>query len=93
MRVKVFDTWSGESTWSEHHDDDEFVSGDWACDCLRGQLFNPRRDGGCSEGWDCRGHERWVIVDVDGEMVAWTLHDLNAGYSDELLFSNGVDLD
>lgn len=98
MNIKVLDTYSGEKVWSSEIDADDICFGGWSCDCMRATLFNPRRTCGCADGGDCRGYERWIVIDRfcvnetdDSELP--TMHECNYNYPEELLVVNGVELD
>tara|TARA_R110002153_G_scaffold116863_7_gene260770 strand:+ start:2704 stop:2994 length:291 start_codon:yes stop_codon:yes gene_type:complete len=96
MRARLLDTWSGEKVWSSDIPVDDWLEGEFACDCMRLSMFQPRRNFSCWTGDDCIGNERFIVVDVSiegDEEDAPTLHECNEGYPEELLFSNGVELD
>lgn len=96
MLARVLDTYSGEKVWSSDIPLEDWLEGEFACDCLRAALFNPRLSRSCWAGDDCRGNDRFVVIDcVMGEGEDWlpSLHECNEAYSEELLFSNGITLD
>lgn len=96
MRARLLDTWNGDKVWSSDIPVEDWLEGEFACDCMRSSLFNPRRGGSCWTGDDCVGNDRFIVVDIalgDEEDYLPTLHECNEGYSEELLFSNGVHLD
>lgn len=97
MNVKLLDTFSGESVWTSDLDPDEVSYGMWGCDCMRAVMFNPRRHAGCSDDGDCRGYQRWIVVDrfcvEEDDADLPTLHECNNLYPEELLVVNGIELD
>jgi hypothetical protein len=96
MRARLLDVDTGEKVWSNDMPVEDWLEGELACDCMRAVLFNPRRHNSCWTGDDCIGNQRFIVVDIsigDDEDELPTVHECNEGYSDELLFSNGVVLD
>lgn len=96
MKARLLDVHSGDKVWTSDIPIDDWLEGEFACDCMRAVLFNPRKRNSCWVGDDCIGNERFIVVDIvigEDEDYLPTVHECNEGYSEELLFSNGVQLD
>ncbi|MGB1937851.1 MAG: hypothetical protein ACPH5P_00055 [Akkermansiaceae bacterium] len=98
MYLKLLDTDTGETSWTDAVEPEDVTSGVWSCDCLRAECFvGVARVKPCCDGGDCRGYQRWLVVELTDFILDHhecpTMHECNAYYPFETLFKNGVDLD